>query len=67
MINWLEDLLSRFICYRCSKLSFWHKKHRRNTMYVDNKLNYMIWCDDCAKDDDDYFEERWTEYNQGRL
>ena len=40
-------------------------KRRQNTAYVDDKMNWVTMCDECAKDNDDRLDEQWREYYAG--
>jgi hypothetical protein len=39
----------------------------RNTQYNDDDLNWVIACDECIEIDNEYYKERWAEYNSSRI
>lgn len=48
-------------CYKIGK------KQRQNTAYIDDSLNWVVMCDECAKHNETLWEERWNELNSGRI
>lgn len=38
------------------------KKRRQNTAYVDDKLNWVFLCGECAYINDKDWQEKWDEY-----
>jgi hypothetical protein len=43
------------------------KEYRRLTQYADDNLNWVIACDECMAKDNEYYKERWDEYNSSRI
>ena len=43
------------------------KMHRRNTQFYEDDLNYLIACDSCIQQDNEYYQELWDEYYYSRL
>jgi len=41
------------------------KKRRQNTAYVDDKMNWIFLCNECAEINDEQWQERWDEYYAG--
>jgi len=41
------------------------KLRGQNTAYVDILCNWSVLCEDCQREEDAYWEERWQEYNTG--
>lgn len=54
-------------CDRCDKTGEDVERRHQNTMYVNEESNYATLCTECQEDADEYWEERWAEYNAGRL
>lgn len=62
------------ICQRC-ETTFNVSRRRQNTMYNydegevgdKNDPNFVTLCEDCHKENDEYWEERWQEYYSGLL
>lgn len=54
-------------CEMCNHWFVYPKRRRMNTRYEDDKLNYCKVCACCYEQIDVYWEERWDEYNSGRL
>jgi hypothetical protein len=47
-------------CEFCgSKKAF---RRRQKTKYNDDKKNFAVLCDDCQKQNDEYWKEQWKEY-----
>jgi hypothetical protein len=44
----------------------WFKSRRLNTAYHDDKLNYVICCDDCMQMMWEGYESMWEEYYASR-
>lgn len=38
------------------------RRRRQNTQYVNDEANWVTLCDECMKDNDAYWDERWAEY-----
>ena len=38
------------------------KRRRQSTAYVNDELNFVIACDDCFKEIEEYWMERWDDY-----
>ena len=51
-------------CERCGKEGALRKRQR--TAYVDDSKNFAVYCDECQKDADKYWDEMWDEYNRSR-
>lgn len=47
-------------CERCGRLNA--ETYRQNTFYSDDKLNWVTLCEECRKDNDEYWKEQWEEY-----
>jgi hypothetical protein len=41
--------------------------HHQNTMYVEERANWVYMCPDCAKARDAAWQEMWDEYNSSRF
>jgi len=41
------------------------KKRRQNTAYVNDTMNWVFYCDNCAAINDERWQERWDEYYSG--
>lgn len=54
-------------CERCEKVGPDVSRRRQNTAYVNDESNFAVLCDDCQKDADEYWSERWAEYRAGLL
>lgn len=54
-------------CYMCDRWFVYPKRRHMNTMYEDEESNYIKVCRDCFKEVQNYWQERWDEYNAGRL
>ena len=52
-------------CLRCKKEGA--TRNRQYTDYVDDELNFAVLCDECQKEADEYWQERWDEYYSGVL
>ena len=59
------DIVTGVQCERCDSRNA--TKHRQNTSYVDDEFNFVTLCPICKEDNDEYWQERWDEYNSGRL
>ena len=53
-------------CNSCGKYFKYPKVRRRNTAYQDDKLNFTKTCKMCYDKQEEYWKERWDEYNSGR-
>lgn len=42
-------------------------RHRQNTAYVEDSMNWVILCPDCSKENDKYWKDQWSEYYGSRL
>lgn len=40
-------------------------KRRQNTAYTDDNMNWVTMCDECAKFNDERWDEQWREYYAG--
>lgn len=61
-------LLKKFFgfCDHCGEWFVYPKKRRMNTAYVDEESNYCYECKDCFAKTEEYWQERWDEYNAER-
>ena len=41
--------------------------HRQNTAYVEDSMNWVTLCPDCAKENHAFWEEQWREYWSDKL
>ena len=55
------------ICPGCTGFAFTIRQRGRNTAFANLESNYLTVCANCQRDDDAYYEERWTEYYGGLL
>lgn len=62
--RWLEKKLG--YCAPCDRFFVYPKVRRRNTAYDDDSLNYNCLCKDCYEEEEEYWAERWADYNAGR-
>lgn len=51
----------------CQRYFVYPKKRRMNTQYENEESNYCEVCKECYEEIEEYWEERWAEYNAGRL
>ena len=54
-------------CPCCEKEADEIERRRMNTAYVDDDSNWMISCLPCFDEMEEYWQERWDDYNRGRL
>ena len=60
-----EDLPQKVICEKCRiKFGQWR---RQNTQYYIDRSNWVFLCDDCQEENEEYWAERWSDYNAGLL
>ena len=60
-----EDLPDQITCACCQlRPGEWR---RQNTQYTDDRLNWVFLCDDCQEENEEYWAERWSDYNAGLL
>jgi len=38
------------------------ERRRQNTTYENDELNWMVLCNRCQKEEDEYWRERWDDY-----
>lgn len=52
-------------CSRCKteKESTWIR--RTNTAYVEEKLNWVLECDECYEQTEEYWEMMWRDFGNG--
>lgn len=52
-------------CEQCEKEheSVWIR--RTNTAYVEEKLNWVLECDECYEQTEEYWEMMWEEHGHG--
>jgi hypothetical protein len=63
--KFLANLLG-FCSYHCEFFQY-QKHYRRNTAYVDDKMNYGYSRPCCIKEEDTMYEEMWKDYYSGCL
>lgn len=51
-------------CGPCFRIG---KKQRQNTQYNNEEDNWVFLCDNCMKENDAHWEERWDEFYRGCL
>ena len=51
----------------CNRWFVYPKRRRMNTRYEHEESNYCNVCEACFEEIEDYWQERWDEYNSGRL
>ena len=54
-------------CGNCNKYLKYPKRRRMNTAYIDEESNYICECSDCFKLTQEYWQERWDDYNSERF
>lgn len=54
-------------CPCCNRLSPDVKSRRRNTIYADDSMNFLESCQECWDNDNEHWEEMWSDYYAGRL
>lgn len=52
-------------CRRCRK--YGAEERRQLTAYIDDRKNFAVLCDECQKEEDEYWQERWNDYYRGLL
>lgn len=61
----LDSLLERTgPCYGCGQPG---TLHCRLTHYENEIQNWVIACDECAADEDAYWQEHWEQHNASRI
>ena len=60
-------LFPRWFCSGCNRFKLTIERRRQNTMYEDDESNYVTCCAECFEEIEAYWQERWDEYNSGRL
>lgn len=65
----MEHFIQKFFgyCPMCNRWFVYPKRRQMNTQYEDEESNYIKVCKDCFEDVESYWQERWDEYNSGRL
>lgn len=43
------------------------KRRRQDTAYVDDEMNWVVMCDECAKHNEEHWKSMWAEYYAGRI
>lgn len=66
-IELCEVLFPRFFCQGCNRFRLDIERRRQNTMYEEDASNYVTCCMECFEEVQAYWDERWEEYNSGRL
>ena len=61
--KYVKTLFTR--CDRCQ--DFGAEKYRQNTSYVDDEQNFITLCPFCKEENDEYWNDMWEEYRQGRF
>jgi len=59
--GWVRACVTR--CERCHY--FGARTYRQNTHYVEDHLNIVTLCPCCKQENDEYWEERWSELRYG--
>ena len=59
--------VDQLACHGCEKQGDDVKRRRQKTQYVDEESNFSTLCDECQKEADEYWSERWAEYYVGCL
>ena len=67
LYDWLELLFPGFWCPGCKRFTSTIERRRQNTLYPDDESNHVTCCSECFDEVQAYWEERWDEYNSGRL
>lgn len=52
-------------CQNCGSMPVYRR--RQNTAYVNDELNFAIFCEECHVINDEYWVDMWADHNQGRL
>ena len=63
----MKRKIKRRKCQGCKKTYPNVEKRRQLTAYVNDKLNFAVLCDECQKEANEYWQERWDEYYSGCL
>lgn len=63
MMGWFPDKF----CGGCCRFQPDIAVRRMSTLYSDAEMNYIFCCGECFDEVEEYWEERWDEYNRGRL
>lgn len=60
--------LPRLICRgEHTHFSLSAKWRRQNTMYVDDRSNWICLCDSCSEENDAHWRDMWADYYAGCL
>jgi len=54
-------------CDHCGEEKASVRRRRQRTQYVNDEENFAVFCDECQKEADEYWDERWAEYYAGCL
>lgn len=50
------------VCEHCGSEDSTVKFRRQNTAFVDEKLNWVVLCDECHKENEEHWAEMWDDY-----
>jgi RNase P subunit RPR2 len=59
--------LPKSFCGMCQEMKPGVETRRQNTQYADDPMNYVTCCEDCFKETQEYWAERWADYNSSRF
>ena len=59
MVALAADTLCQGIVGPCNNKGV---KRRQNTAYVEDERNWVFMCDECAKINDEHWQELWDDY-----
>ena len=63
----LFRLICPLKCDRCGTRNYTVINYRQRTCYTNDADNHVNVCPECKIENDLYWDERWEEYNSGRL
>ena len=63
----LFRLICPLKCDCCGTRSYKVINYHQRTCYTNEADNYVNCCPECKIENDAYWDERWEEYNSGRL
>jgi len=58
-------LLGARRCPVCGRFRRSVRRSRRSTAYCDDRLNFIVCCDDCYEREEDYWADMWSDYYSG--
>jgi len=59
--TWLCGLFK--VCEMCENTDNSVHISHRNTAYINDSQNYASFCESCRKEDNEYYQELWNDYN----